>query len=238
MAGLTYCQQEKRNFYPVPKKQPSPVRVWLRKIRHEYELTQEGLADKLGVSRSLIGMWETGTVHMRKLSVLFPAVQPPKPANPLATPGFPVSFGKVKMIYAGTVPASNWGDPLDSDIPIEVDAKFDKRNRFVCTVTGDSCYPCLKQGDKTIWEADRTPPYGTIIVAQRRGDAAVTVKQLDYDEELGKPVLRPINPAYDAPSDAEGWDAIARLVGVEREGDGPEKTWYWAAGLRPHHLRE
>ena len=101
---------------------------------------------------------------------------------------------------------------------------------------GDSCYPALEPGDITIWHADRNPPYGTIVIAQRKGDCGCTVKLLEYDPDLHRPVLTPVNPAHSAPADNGGWDVIARLVGVLRSSEAPKRTWFWEQGLRPRHL--
>ncbi|RYD70850.1 MAG: S24 family peptidase [Verrucomicrobiaceae bacterium] len=149
---------------------------------------------------------------------------------------FPVSFPMATMRYAGEVPASEWGEPLQSEIPIEMETKFDAEGRYVCRVVGDSCYPALIPGDLTVWQRDKNPAYGVIVIAEQRNGSACTVKRLAYDADAGRSRLEPINPRYDSPSDGDGWDVIARLVGVVRNSDGPERTWYWAPGLRPRHL--
>jgi len=46
----------------------------------------------------------------------------------------------------------------------------------------------------------------------------------------------PVNINHDKPSDGDGWGVIARLVGVIRSADGPERTWYWAQVLRVKDL--
>lgn len=229
------------------KRTSGPVRKWLRRIRDEYELTQEGLAESIGVSRSAVGMYETGSgIPDETMAIIrskFPIVPPPADVQVmpkvLSAPMFPVSFGKAQMRYAGIVPASSdWGDPLSSEIPIEVDAKFYKARRFVCRVVGNSCEPALYQGDVTIWESDRNPASGKLVIAQRVGDSACTVKVLEYDPIEGHPILCPVNKDCDAPPDGDGWEVIARLVGVERQTEGPEKTWYWPAGLSVRQLTQ
>jgi phage repressor protein C with HTH and peptisase S24 domain len=135
------------------------------------------------------------------------------------------------------VPASSdWGDPLESDEFIPIDGKYVKSNRFAARVIGDSCWPALRPGDLTIWEADQNPPYGVIVLAQRKGDHGCTVKELTYSSSERRPVLLPVNPDYESPEDGDGWGVIARLVVVIREDDGPEKIWYYAPGLRRRHL--
>jgi transcriptional regulator with XRE-family HTH domain len=224
---------------------PETIRTWLRSFRTSINLTQAEFAEEIGVSRALVGMWEAEKApileeHLRVIAQKFPGA-PPAPkgagASVLGLPQFPVSYVLAQMPYGGLVPASEeWGDPLESDSFIEVDPKFTGRNRFACKVVGNSCYPALKQGDLTVWEIDRSPKHGVIVLAQRKGDHGCTVKQLHYDAEEGRDRLIPVNPKYTSPDDGDGWGVVARLVAVIRENDGPERTWYWPSGLRPKHL--
>ncbi len=143
----------------------------------------------------------------------------------------------VYMRYAGEVPCGGeWGDPLASTDTVDVEAQFDNPLRFAARVVGDSCYPALLPGDLTIWQADMNPPYGMIVLAQRKGDHGCTVKSLEYDEKLGRPRLHPVNPASGTPEDGDGWGVIARLVAVVRNTDGLKRTWYLETGLRAKHL--
>lgn len=145
--------------------------------------------------------------------------------------------GKFQMVYAGEVPCSTaWGNPLEATEPIFMDADFAGAQRFVCRVVNDSCYPALEEGDLTVWEHDFQPPFGVIVLAQRKGDHACTAKLLRFDPEEQRPRLVPINPNTPPPADGDGWGTIARLVGVERDQDGFRRRWYLPAGLRPKHL--
>lgn len=220
---------------------------WLKAVRAANGLDQLDLAEELKVSRSTVGMWETGSPvpeqFVKKMIELYP--DGPKPPDgpdvdkpfEVSDPGFPVSFPKVTMRYAGLVPASeNWGDPLSSDLPWEVDAKFDHPKRFVCRVTGLSCFPALQQGDVTIWHVDPAPPVGKIVIAQRKGDHGCTVKELGQ-EAGGRNTLIPINKDSEPPPDGDGWGVIAMLVGIEyEEEDGTEMSLYRPKGISPKLL--
>lgn len=212
----------------------------LRAFRESLRMTQQEVADTLGIDRSRWKNWEYGY-----------ASPPPKivrelrrmgygePSRPIADtllgrPKIPVGFSLGSMVYAGIVPAGEWGDPLASEEFVEVEVKFEHPKRFAATVVGDSCYPALQQGDMAIWHHDLNPPYGSIVLAQRKGDHGCTVKELAYSE--GRPMLLPVNPNLDCPPDGDGWGVIARLVGVIRKVDGMERTWYLDSGLRAHHL--
>ena len=229
----------------------TPVRRWLRSIRAAYGYEQADLAHELGVSRSAVGMYETGhplpTEMVATLQERFPDV--PKPLGVADVPSLveeirpilgnatyleAVPYAEIR--YAGEVPASNWGNPLSADTTTKVEAKFAGPGRFECKVVGDSCYPALKQGDRTIWESDHNPPYRKIVIAERSDDDACTVKQFTYSARDGKPSLRPVNPRYDPPENGNGWRVTARLVGVIRMQNGAERTWYKPEGLEPRDL--
>lgn len=222
---------------------------WLKSLRAAHGLDQIDLAGEIGVSRSAVGMWETGTTVPDEMVSLIVSKFPDGPRPPdgpnkekpfeVSNPGFTASFPKITLRYAGLVPTSDeWGDPLSSDIPWEVEAKFDSPFRFVCKVTGESCYPALQQGDVTIWHQDMAPQPGKIVLAQRRGDHGCTVKELGQNKD-GTNCLLPINPNASAPPDGEGWGVIARLVGVIYEDeDGTEISVYRPNGITPKALKK
>lgn len=211
------------------------------------EITQEMLDDLIGVPHGRTWTYENGKAlapdgflkaAAKHLGTTFDRLrygdEPEQPV--LGPPMYPVGFPTVRMPYAGVVPAGDWGDPLDTEDFIEVEVKFERKGRFATRVVGDSCYPALKQGDIAIWESDPSPAYGLIVLAERKGDHGVTVKELDYDPVAGRPTLEPINDRHDAPPDGDGWSASARLVGLIRNIDGVEQTWYLPVGLRKRHL--
>jgi transcriptional regulator with XRE-family HTH domain len=158
-----------------------------------------------------------------------------EPEQQLGRPMVPVSHGTRRIRYAGIVPCGDWGDPLDSEEMVDVDARYEHPKRFAATVSGDSCSPALLHGDFTVWHYDLAPSPGLIVLAQRKGDHACTVKQLKMDS-TGRPHLLPINPQYDEPPAGDGWGVIARLILVQRVVGHAERQWYSRAGLRPEDL--
>ncbi len=229
------------------KGKDTPMTRWLKSLRAAHGLDQADLASDIGVSRSAVAMWETGTSvpedMVSEIVKKFP--DGPKPPDgpskekpfEVSVPGFTASFPKITLRYAGLVPTSDeWGDPLASDIPWEVEAKFDSPFRFVCKVTGESCYPALQQGDVTIWHQDLAPPPGRIVLAQRKQDHGCTVKELAQSAD-GKNHLVPVNPNASAPPDGDGWGVIARLVGVVFDDeDGTEVSIYRPKGITAKFL--
>ena len=166
----------------------------------------------------------------------FPDTPAPPSMGEVEATGLAISddlLGRIR--YAGLVPcSSSWGDPLAAQDLRPIEPKFAGANRFLCKVVGDSCWPYLKQGDLTVWELDESPPFESIVIAERFEDSGCTVKELLYDGK--RPRLEPMNPDAEAPDDGEGWKASAMLVGLLRTEDGIEMTWYLKSGLRKRHL--
>lgn len=216
------------------------------------KLTQEGLAEIVGIGRSRLAQYESGRTEPPRsiLKEIAKALDTtvveledeqapaPKVVEQSLGPRMAIEIReKVKLPYAGLVPAdSDWGDPLESTDTYSVDAKFKGEGRFVCKVVGDSCYPYLKQGDMAVFQRDPGPSQGTIILAERQGDHACTVKLLDWDDHSRRSTLKPLNEAYDAPSAAPGWQATAKLIGLEFIHEGVEMTAYEEDGIRPRQL--
>jgi transcriptional regulator with XRE-family HTH domain len=219
-----------------------PMAEWFKRARLAQMMGQEEFARYVGRGRSAVAMYEKGSPIpadvVAKILTEFPETPAPPSGEEVRKLGVPLSAdASPTIMYAGVVPCStDWGDPLSSEERRPIDHKFTGPNRFLCKVRGDSCYPALMQGDLTIWEVDRDPQVGVIVLAERLNDQACTVKELRYDETRRRHVLVPINPDSSPPEDGDGWTVTARLVGVIRQADGPERTWYWSPGLRAYHL--
>lgn len=206
---------------------------WIREGRAPSDrLAWLKIADALSVS--LEYLQGKTAIRDREAPVLRPV---PDRSFELRRPQIPVGYPYVQIKFAGIVPtAGEWGDPLESTEFVEIDARYEHPKRFAATVSGNSCFPALQQGDLTIWHADHAPAPGLIILAEQAEEHGCTVKQMKVDE-AGQPFLIAINPNAVAPPLKHGWLAIARLVGVVwQQEDGTEGQAYRPSGLRPEAL--
>lgn len=212
----------------------------IRSLLRAHQRSMSWLAKALGTNRQSVQQWLVDGREPRDKKVweqMRRAILAPMRQTDLDHPRIPVGFPTGQIRYAGEVPCSeSWGDPLASEEFIELEIQYEHPKRFAAKVVGDSCYPALLPGDLTIWHTDMNPTYGLIVLAQRKGDHGCTVKQLEYDDSLGRPRLLPVNPSRGAPEDGEGWGVIARLVAVLRNTDGLKRSWFLETGLRPKHL--
>lgn len=217
---------------------------WLRRVRLSNEMEQDEFGLIIGKSRSTVNMMERGERTVRPEVIA--AIMTELPDTPLPPTGDVVPTGSMlsapsairwELPYAGTVPCSgDWGDPLEGTELRPVDPDFTGSGRYICRVAGMSCYPALMEGDMTIWEEDRDPAPGVIVLAQRTADSACTVKQLQWSDSNSRYTLVPVNREFEAPPDDDGWEVVARLVGVIRKVNGIKRTWLNDEGLRPSHL--
>jgi hypothetical protein len=212
----------------------------LIRLLAERDLSQSWLARRLGISPQRLNLYING--QRQPSDARFWARAEDQVRSPIIVPTvvdrprIPVTYDPQPMRYAGEVPAGDWGDPLASEDFIDVDPAIFHSKRYAAKVVGPSCYPALHPGDLVIWHHDESPPYGMLVLAQRKEDHACTVKVLDWDADLGQPVLRPVNPDHEPPDAPNGWVAVARLVAVIRKMDGLELRWFLPEGIRPRHL--
>jgi len=210
----------------------------IRELLKERDRSQEWLARQIGESKQNVGNWlaEEEPSTPRK-PVVFIRMLEALGSGGLDRALIPAGFKALMIRLAGNVPAGEWGDPLSSEEFVEVtEVKFEHPKRFAAYVIGDSCFPSLQPGDLTIWHVDNNPMYGRFVLAQRKGDHGCTVKELTFDTERNRHVLKPINPSYSEPEDGEGWGVIARLVGVVLEHEGATLTIYQDKGVTKKHL--
>lgn len=211
----------------------------LRAMRLAARLTQTQVAEYLGVKRGTYKNWEYGfaAVPAYAESKLRELLVPPAAGRQvLSPPSVPVTYAPIAMHYAGYLPAGNWAEPLNTEVMEEVEAELWKSNRFCARIAGDSCHPALQREDFCVWEASPNPPFGKLVVAQRKDDHAATVKVLEWDPATNGPVLRAVNPLHDhEPSNS--WSAIAFLVAVRwTDIDGGRVSFYRPEGIKPSQL--
>lgn len=214
----------------------------LRAFRKQLRLSQAEMARYFGVERSTYANWEAANgaqaMPNHQYAVLyslgFKDVAGESPI--ISGPMIPVTYPTFQMPYAGYLPAGQWGDPMDSEDFEEVEAAHFKKGRFCARIAGDSCHPALQREDFTIWEHHLNPPFGKIVVAQRKDDHSATVKVLEWDANENRPRLRPVNPAFND-AEADGWGAVAMLVYVRWEDDeGGTMGLYRPEGIKPSQL--
>lgn len=203
----------------------------LLEIAHPRERGRYAFFEPADISRQNVRNWLNGREPEDIATVDFMlAVLQGKKA--LTDPRSPVSGGPGRVRNAGTVPCGDWSDPLAADDFFNVnDVRFEGPRNFAAKVIGYSCAPALVPEDMTIWRQDHNPPYGSLVIAEREDDHACTVKVLAFDRTRGVNVLLPVNPEYDGPDDSVKWTATAQLIGVIRNINGVDMSFFAEDGL-------
>ena len=158
--------------------------------RVELGLTQEELAEKLGLQKSAIAKYENGRVEnikrsiLKKMSELFNCS--PSFLMGLTEPTRVPVYGRVN---AG-IPAEALQYIIDwEEIPADWDGEY-----AALKVKGDSMSPRIEDGDVIICKLTSDAESGDIVVALINGQDA-TVKKLI--KQANGIVLQPLNPAYE-----------------------------------------
>lgn len=177
----------------------------IRDKRKYLELSQQELADKIGVSKSAISRYESGTIGnmgLDKAQALVNALN----LDPLVLLGFvgfdgselkPVDLSTaVKIPVVGSIPA---GTPVEAiedvvdyiDIPedwVKGDAEF-----IGLDVKGDSMYPVMLDGDRVVIRLQPSAETGDICACYVNGYDA-TLKRVSISPT--SITLKPENPGY------------------------------------------
>ena len=187
----------------------------LKALRYERHITQQQLADALGLSRSTIGMYEKGEREpdfetseaiADYFNVRLDDLVGRKNANALLSPTistYTVTFPVIGEIAAGYnhCAVEDW-----SGETVEIPTYYLKGRKqddfFVLSVKGDSMYPLYMDGDKVLILRQSTLNHSGEIGAIVYDDYA-TLKKVEYVN--GEDWLRmvPINPQY-PPKRVEG----------------------------------
>jgi transcriptional regulator with XRE-family HTH domain len=208
----------------------TPIAQQLRALRKRLRLTQEELADELGVGRPAYKNWEYGQSNppekvmwrLRAMGMGHEVGQPLIPASQLLIP----------ITYIGAVNASekaNWTDPFETDefelVPPEMG---DARGRFCCKIASDSCFDLLWPDDIAVFQRSDIPKIGAVVLF-RSFENRITIKQLKHDGTNF--ILHPLNSAYeDEPATGS---MVGYLVGIVREQGSKRVTVYDPGGIRP-----
>ena len=169
----------------------------LKELRSSMGFSQQKLADKLGVSRSTVAMWESGASQPDNDSLLHLAKIFNTSTDFLLgnVEGRYTSPKGVKVPVLGYIRA---GIPLDAVEEIldyeEVDpAMAAKGDLFALRVKGDSMEPRIREGDVIICAETPCVESGTVAVVLVNGNEATVKKVVKHKEGLS---LVAFNPAY------------------------------------------
>ena len=173
-----------------------------KQLRKEKKLTQEQIADRLGVSKSTVSMYENGgrvppyemmerigrlfDVDMNRLVGQPSSAALPQNLRPVQTRRFPM-LGEIAC-----------GEPIvaNAEYEVYVDASTDVKADFCLTAKGDSMIGArIQDGDVVFIRAQEMVENGKIAAVIIDNEA--TLKRWYYFPEKQKLVLTPENPAYE-----------------------------------------
>lgn len=189
----------------------------LKTLRKHQNLSQEQLADKLNLSRSIVGMWESGqrkpsfeTLELLAdfFNVRLDDLSGRKNTDSLLNPEIAtdtVTFPVIGEIAAGYdhFAVEDWsGETVE--IPTYYLKGRKQEDYFVLSVKGDSMYPLYMDNDKVLILKQSTLNYSGEIGAIVYDDCA-TLKKVEYVKGEDWLKMIPINPQY-PPKRIEGVD--------------------------------
>lgn len=203
----------------------------LKRLRKDRNLTQQQLADKLGLSRSTIGMYEKGVrepdFETSELIADFFNVRLDDllGRKKIATTNLPlpqitndtIVFPVVGNIAAGynQIAVESWsGDTVE--VPLSYLKGRKQEEFFVLRVDGDSMYPLYQNGDKVLILKQNTLNRSGDVGAILYDDEKATLKKVEYVQGEDWLKLLPINPSY--PPETIKGEALqhCRVIGVPR----------------------
>lgn len=174
----------------------------IKRIREQFDLTQDELGEIAGVSGGAVSTWERGTAEPRMGAVQKIAdhlniskadiVEEYDSTNKVIPEPTSVRIPVLGSIPAG-IPLEAVEDVVDwEDIPIE----WTKGGKefFSLRVKGDSMYPKFIEGDTIILRKEDDCENGDICAVYVNGYDATLKKVVKKQDCI---VLQPLNPAYD-----------------------------------------
>ncbi len=179
----------------------------LKILRTYKNLSQDKLAEELGLSRSLIGMWESGqrkpsyeTLELIAdfFNVRLDDLSGRTVSNNLFSPQITddiVEFAVIGDVAAGfdKIAIEDWsGDKIE--VPTSYLKGRNKEDFFVLRIKGDSMYPEYRDGDKVLVLKQNTVDYSGQVAVAIYNDDMGTIKKVEYRPDCIN--LVPINPQY------------------------------------------
>lgn len=175
----------------------------LRNLRIDANLTQDELAQKLGVAKSTISMYENGNripnlAQLQKLANFYKVDMNYLTGNEASLPGnmYPAEENIVMVPKLGFVAAGLGCLAENEVVGYEgfAASSIKRGHEYMCLeVKGDSMYPLLIPGDTVLVQVQRTVDSGKIAVVTVDGDEGV-IKKVIYGSNWIE--LHSINPMY------------------------------------------
>ncbi|MBP3447714.1 MAG: helix-turn-helix domain-containing protein [Clostridia bacterium] len=171
----------------------------IKYLRKEKGISQQKLADKLGVSRSTIAMWETGQSQpdndmLKKLSEIFSVSIDYLLGQSLT---HYENKNGIKVPVLGYVAAGIPIEAIENIIDYEeLDPKqFDSTHKyFALKIKGDSMTPRIQDGDVVIVRQQPDIENGDVAIVCINGDEATCKQVKKHPEGIS---LIPFNNAYE-----------------------------------------
>lgn len=181
--------------------------IKLKELREGRGLSQQALAQKIEVSQSTIGMWESKKREpnfetMEKIADFFNVttdyllgreVDGDK-LYPSADITYMEVIGSVKAGYDGTVYEEHTGEV--EPIPTILFKGHNKSDFFLLRVSDNSMYPRMLDGDLVLVKRENSVDSGAVAVILYRDDTA-TIKTVKYINGQSWLDLIPANPEYE-----------------------------------------
>lgn len=178
----------------------------IRRLRKGRGLSQEELAARLGVSRSAVGMYETGKREPdfatgEAIADLFDVeMDYLMGRSPVERRGFspvPPGFERPLMQQVPLIGRIACGQPITAEENLEgyVQAPADRAIDFALVCHGDSMIDAgIHDGDTAYFRKQPQVENGQIAAVRIGGEA--TLKRVYYYPEEGKLILQPANAAF------------------------------------------
>lgn len=156
---------------------------WVKAARNKAELSQEALAQELGLTKGNVSAWENGR-HKPKLEQVLQISRITGLAPPAELQGWnvaPATVGARRVPLISHVQAGLWTEASD---PYAVGDAADwlmtdlelSSSAFALEVKGDSMLPEFKPGDRVIIDPAISPQPGDYVVAKNGEDEATFKK--------------------------------------------------------------
>lgn len=195
----------------------------LKNLRRSQGISQEELADKIGVSKSSIGMYEQGKrlpktdTVMKKIAEYFGVSLDYLMGYEKLTPEFLERMGvsKIRMKRFRMLGDVACGKPImcNEDYETYIDASSDIHADFCLRASGDSMINARIFDGDVVFVREQSMVENGEIAAVIVNDDEITLKRFYYYPDIKKIVLMPENPLFSPMSYEDEQLAHIRVLG-------------------------